>query len=103
MVTPTLLAGIRWGTFLLAACAQAASWTDRSEYDLVLNIRGEALPKKRLELLDQWKTKYPKTEFRQVRRELYFLSYEALADSTGMLATAREMLAEEPGNFIGLY
>ena len=52
----------------LAACAAAsaapapAKWTDRNEYDLVLTIRAEAAPQKRLALLDQWKAKYPKTE-----------------------------------------
>ena len=37
-----------------AAGAAAAKWTDRSEYDLVLTIRAEAEPHKRLALLDQW-------------------------------------------------
>ena len=59
--------------------APAAKWTDRNEYDLVLNIRAEAAPQKRLALLDQWKAKYPKTELQQVRQELYL----------GRLAVAR--------------
>ena len=56
-------------TFLLAALSvPAASWTDRAEYDLVLGIRAELLPQKRLALLDTWKAKYPKSEYQQARR-----------------------------------
>jgi hypothetical protein len=51
-----------------AVGAAAAKWTDRNEYDLVLNIRAEAAPQKRLALLDQWKAKYPKTELHARRR-----------------------------------
>jgi hypothetical protein len=94
---------IRWGLFLLAVCVSAASWTDRGEYDLALGIRAESVPKKRLELLDRWKAQYPQTEFRQVRRELYLSTFQSLADSAGMLAVAKEMLADQPDNLIGRY
>lgn len=90
--------------FLLAAAAGAAAdWTDRGEYDLALAIRAEPAPKARLQLLDQWKARYPKTAMRQVRRELYLSSFQTLGDSDGMLAVAAEMVSEEPGNPVGLY
>jgi len=90
--------------FLLAAAAGAAAdWTDRGEYDLALAIRAEPAPKARLQLLDQWKARYPKTGMRQVRRELYLSSFQTLGDSDGMLAVAAEMVSEEPGNPVGLY
>jgi hypothetical protein len=88
---------------LVAAAGAAADWTDRGEYDLALAIRAEPAPKARLQLLDQWKARYPKTEMRQVRRELYLSSYQTLGDSDGMLAVATEMVSEEPGNLVGLY
>ena len=81
----------------------AAKWTDRDEYDLVLNIRAEAAPQKRLALLDQWKAKYPKTELQQVRQELYLAAYQSLGDSPRMLAVAREMIAGGADNLVGLY
>lgn len=97
----------RW-IFAAAALLSAlpvfgTNWTDRGEYDLVLTIRAEASPQKRIQMLDQWKQKYPKTDVRQMRRELYLAAYESLGDNTRMLATAREMIGEEPDNFVGLY
>jgi len=65
---------------VLAISSAGSAWTDRSEYDLVLTIRSESTPQKRIELLDQWKLKYPKTELRQERRELYLATYQALND-----------------------
>jgi hypothetical protein len=93
---------------VFAACITAhgaapAKWTDRSEYDLALNIRAEAAPQKRLTLLDQWKAKYPKTELQQVRQELYLSAYQSLGDSPHMLAVAREMIAGGADNLVGLY
>ena len=90
-----------WLLLVFPACA--ATWTDRSEYDLALTVRSEALPKKRLELLEQWKTRYPKSDYRQMRRELTLSAYQSLGDSRGMLVAAREMLSDDPGNLTGLY
>jgi hypothetical protein len=90
------------GLMLLAAL-RAANWTDRGEYDLVLTIRAEAAPQKRLALLDQWKSKYPQSELRQERRELYLQAYQSQGDSAKMLAMAEEMIGEKPDNFVGLY
>ena len=85
------------------AGADPAKFTDRSEYDMVLTIRAEAVPQKRLVLLDQWKAKYPKTELLQVRRELYFSAYQSLGDNVQMLSVAREMVAAGGDNLVGLY
>jgi hypothetical protein len=86
-----------------AAGAAAAKWTDRGEYDLVLTIRTEAAPQKRLALLDQWKAKYPKTELQQVRLELYLSAWQSLGDSPRMLAVAGEMISGGADNLVGLY
>jgi hypothetical protein len=88
---------------LVGCLAAAAKWTDRDEYDLVLNIRAEAAPQKRLALLDQWKAKYPKTELQQVRQELYLAAWQSLGDSPHMLAVAREMIAGGADTLVGLY
>lgn len=88
---------------LLTICAAAANWTDRKEYDLVLNIRAETSPQNRLGLLDQWKSKYPKSEFQQVRWELYLSTYQALGDSPHTLSVAGEMLAARPDGLVGAY
>jgi len=87
----------------LATSAQAAAWTDRGEYDMVMGIRAEASAQKRVELLDRWQAKYPQSELRQVRRELYLAAFEALSDGAHMLKTAREMLSEQADNPVGVY
>jgi tetratricopeptide (TPR) repeat protein len=88
---------------LLPLCAPAANWTDRKEYDLVLSIRAEASPQKRLALLDQWKIGYPKSELGQVRLELYLSAYQALGDSPHTLSVAGEILGAHPENPVGAY
>jgi tetratricopeptide (TPR) repeat protein len=90
-------------TLLLAICATAANWTDRKEYDLVLNIRAETSPQKRLASLDQWKSSYPTSGFQQVRLELYLSTYQALGDSPHTLSVAGEMLAAQPDSPVGAY
>jgi tetratricopeptide (TPR) repeat protein len=89
---------------MLAAGALAASgWADRGEYDLVLTIRAEASPEKRIALLERWKEKYPKSELQQQRRELYLSAYATLGDSPHMLDVAKEMVDVQPDNFVGIY
>lgn len=88
---------------LAGFAAFGAGWTDRSEYDLVLTIRAEATPQKKLALLDQWKTKYPQSDMRQVRRELYLSAYQELSDSAHVLEVAKEMMADQPANPVGAY
>ena len=90
--------------FLSAAAAiRAADWTDRKEYDLVLTIRSESSPEKRLALLDTWSKKYPQTALAHDRRELYLSTYDSMGDKQQMFGIARQMLAAQPDNPVGLY
>ncbi|HEV3333986.1 MAG TPA: hypothetical protein VG096_23530 [Bryobacteraceae bacterium] len=70
---------------------------------MVLAVRAEASPQKRLALLDEWKAKYPATDQRRARNELYFSVYQSLGDSPHMLDMAQAMLADQPDNLVGLY
>jgi tetratricopeptide (TPR) repeat protein len=94
-------------TILIAALVSAplfgTAWTDRAEYDLVLTVKNEAIPQKQIALLDQWKAKYPKSELRQIRRELYLSAYQSVGNSAGMLDVSREMLADDPNTPVGIY
>lgn len=100
---PKLLMAVALPTTLAVSAAAAGGWTDRGEYDLVLSLRAEASPQKRLSILDQWKAKYPATELRRARNELYFSAYQSLGDSPHMLEMAQAMLADQPDNLVGLY
>ena len=89
---------------MLALPILGQDWTDRSEYDLVLAIRAEADPAKKLIILDQWKDKYPKTKLRKARwGELYLTAYQSLGSLDRMLDVAGEMAADTPPNLMGLY
>ncbi len=105
MTRPNAFACFVAGTafFLLSEPALAATWTDRGEYDLALAIHAEPTAEKRLALLDQWKQKYPKSEMRQARRELYLDIYLAGGAWQRVLELAREIAAEDPGNMVGAY
>jgi hypothetical protein len=97
-----LLAAIAAGMLAPFASA-AAQWTDRGEYDLVLMIRSEGSPQKRLDLIDAWRKQYPKSQLAENRRELALTTYQSMRDWPHMLAVAREINSAEPANPVGLY
>lgn len=90
-------------TVVYSRPASDANWTDRKEYDLVLTIRSETTPQKRLDLLDSWSKQYPKTDLREARLELYLETYESLGDPVHMFQVSRDILSEHPGSPVGLY
>lgn len=100
---------INWITAPLALAvvmplvAGDVNWTDRKEYDLVLTIRSETTPQKRLDLLDKWNKDYPKTALREARFELYLETYQAMGDPARMFGVSRQILADHPGSPVGLY
>lgn len=86
------------------ALSQEPSWVDRQEYELVVEQIGKATdPAKKLELLNQWKQKYPKTAFELQRLGQFLVTYQQLNKAPEMLATAREIAAADPKNFTGPY
>jgi len=89
-----------------AAPAQATpgqpQWKDRAEYDLVDSIGKEADANKKLQLLNQWKEKYPATEFKKMRQALYLQTYQALNQPQNIYAAAKEILADDPKDVYAL-
>src|SRR4051794_38678377 len=49
------------------------NYKDRGEYDIYSQITQTQDPKKRLDLLNQWQTKYPQSDFAQDRLQ-YFVA-----------------------------
>jgi hypothetical protein len=78
-------------------------WKDRAEYDLVQAALKETDPKKKLDLLTQWRDKYPNTDFKEMRLEAFLDAHQGLKDPAQLLASARELLALNPKNLKGLY
>lgn len=104
----------RWKAYLgvvLVAMLAAGAWAqapqknykDRAEYELYSSILKETNGQKKLELLNQWKEKYPATDFKMERMGLYLLTYQSLNKGPEMLATAKEIVAADPKNMQGLY
>ncbi len=99
-----------WKTLLVIGLAaglalgQEPSWVDRGEYELVVEQIGKATdPAKKLELLNQWKTKYPKTAFAMQRLGQFLGTYQQLGKAAEMLGVAREIAAADTKNFTGPY
>jgi hypothetical protein len=86
------------------ALGQEPSWVDRQEYELVVEQIGKATdPAKKLELLNQWKQKYPKTAFGMQRLGQFLVTYQQLGKAAEMLGVAKEIAAADPKNFTGPY
>lgn len=91
---------------LLQGQAQAPKkdWIDRGEYELVVEQLGKATDaNKKIELLNQWKEKYPKSQFSWERLGQYLVTYQQLGKAKEMYGTAKEMTAADPNNFTGPY
>ena len=71
---------------------------DQAEYDLLQLINKEAPSAKKIELLDQWKQKYPESEFKEDRIMVYVQTYQGMGNAAGMWTSCEEMLALSPKN-----
>jgi hypothetical protein len=96
------------GQPVFAQAAQQSSqgsqpqWKDRAEYDLYDAISKETQAAKRLELLNQWKQKYPSSEFSNIRQQLYLVTYQEMQNWPQVFATAKEILNNDPNNVTAL-
>jgi len=85
-----------------AAGQAGPQWKDRAEYDLVESIGKETDPTKKLALLNQWKEKYPGTEFKKVRSAMYLQTYQQLNQPANIYSAAKDVLAEDPKDMFAL-
>ncbi len=108
-ITSALGLGSAWGqsqqpsTPATQTTQKKPDWKDRAEYDLVQSALSEKDPQKKLDLLDQWKTKYPETDFKEMRLEAYIEAYKDLQQPAKMLATAKDLMDLNPKNLKALY
>jgi len=79
-------------------------WKDRAEYDLFDAIVKAQDAKKRLELLNTWKAKYPQTDFRAERNAYYIAVYQQLNQGKELLNFCKsEVLPADPKDMTCLY
>ena len=86
-----------------APAGQKQDWKDRAEYDLFDAIQKDTTPQSRLDKLNQWKDKYPQTDFAAQRRALFLDTYVKLNQGPKALEAAKEIVAADPADFTGLY
>ncbi len=82
---------------------QQPQWKDHAEYELYVSITKEADPKKALALLEQWKQKYPDSQFVEERLRWTIETQRKLNSAAGMMAAAKEWLAVNPKSIQALY
>jgi tetratricopeptide (TPR) repeat protein len=85
------------------APAAQKNWKDRDEYDLFNSITTATDAQKKLDLLNQWTTKYPATDFKTERNTLFITTYAALGRPKDALGSAKQLVADNPKDFTGLY
>jgi len=83
--------------------APKKEFKDRAEYDLFEASRTGKDPKKSLEALNQWKEKYPATDYKIERLTMYLSTYQQLNQGENMWNAGKDLLAEDPSNITGLY
>ncbi len=89
----------------LSAFGQPAqkNWKDRAEYDLYDAITKDNAPASKLEKLNQWKDKYPTTDYAAERDTLFLTTYAGLGKIQEALATAKAIQARDANDFTALY
>lgn len=78
-------------------------WKDRAEYDLYESITKATDNNKKLELLESWSQKYPGSDFKIERLQLYLDTYQALNRVERVMEVGSQILAEDPKNLRTLY
>lgn len=76
---------------------------DAQEYEIYVNVTKATDPTQRLQYLDQWKQKYPETDYKQERMLYYLDAYRQLNKGPELLAAARELVNNYPNDITGLY
>jgi hypothetical protein len=67
------------------------NWADRREYNLATDAFQERDPKRQLDLLREWKTQYPHTEFERERITTFVVALRRLRDAEEAFSKAAEL------------
>lgn len=96
MIASMLLAGATSSLF-----GQAAPSAE--EGALIESIKKTTDPAQQLQLLQQWKEKFPDSQYKVARGETIIGAYQAKSDGNGMYQASKELLAIDPKNFTAHY
>ncbi|MGI8741331.1 MAG: hypothetical protein ACR2NN_01940 [Bryobacteraceae bacterium] len=85
------------------ASGKQRNFKDRAEYDLYEAARTATDPNVALQKLNEWKEKYKDTDYEKDRRAFYLNAYVKLGQTQKAIDAAKDLLALDPGDFIGAY
>ena len=96
--------GIVLAGALAVVYAQAKKeWKDQAEYDLYVSITKATAPDQQIQLLNQWKEKYPQSDYKMERAQAYLAIYGKKNDGAGLYSASQDLLTLDPKNFQALY
>ncbi len=72
---------------------------DQAEYELINKTFKEADPATKIQLLSEWKEKYPESDYKDDRLRLFMRTHQAAGANDETIAAAKDVLAEFPGDF----
>ena len=82
---------------------KAKEWKDQAEYDLYTQWTKATTPDQQIQVLNQWKEKYPESEYKLERAQYYLLIYNKKNDAAGVYSASKDLLVLDPKNFQALY
>jgi hypothetical protein len=97
-----VLVGMIMSTGILYSQAQK-QWKDQGEYDLAVSIPKAKSPDEQIQLLNQWKEKYPESDYKIERAQAYLAAYGAKNDGAGLYEACKYLVSVDPKSFQGWY
>jgi hypothetical protein len=86
-----------------APAEKKKNYKDQQEYTLYDSVTKETDATKKLGLLNTWKEKYPDSDFKLDRLQIFLPTYQQLGKPDKMIDTAKEILAIDPKDISSLY
>lgn len=111
-ITAIAMAGVMLGSAQTSQPAQGGQaaptekkkqYKDQQEYTLYDSATKETDANKKLTTLNTWKEKYPESDFKAERLQLFLTTYQQLGQPAKMIDTAKDMLAVNPKDITALY
>ncbi len=78
-------------------------YKDQQEFTLYDSATKETDSSKKLTVLNTWKEKYPDSDFKMPRLQLFLTTYQQLGQPAKMIDTTKEILAIDPKDITALY
>ena len=77
---------------------------DTAEYELATKaFAAETDPKTKLQVLDEWKEKYPESDYKEDRVRIYMRTHQQLGDVKSAIGVANDILKANPNDFESNY